>query len=65
MTRSEIMELSMDYFLDSFPNAKKKFAEEFLLGLLEEFQQQGIIEMEDDEMDGDDSGTGHYDVDVE
>lgn len=48
MTRSEMVNLALDYFLEHFP-AKKKAGLEFINGFVSELEEQGVVEFEDEE----------------
>ena len=56
MTKSEFIELGLDYMAENLPKVNKKAAEEFLVGFLYELQEQGIVgEVEDDMPDADET----------
>lgn len=48
MTKSEVIEVCMDYFLEHFPASTRKAGLEFVTGFVSELQEQGVVDLEED-----------------
>lgn len=48
MTKRELIEIGMDFFLEHFPSAKKKNAQDFMNDFFSELKEQGVIELDED-----------------